>query len=127
MLDFCFILVASITVTWEILLSGNRFKSEAKAFISHILQRNFPNFGMKILPLSSAKSLRVFLEFLILLSRGICLSKVWLKHSQNRYIHFFLVLFYFSKTSNLTNKASLVLFFFLGTAYYFQNLKLVNQ
>ena len=53
--SFCFILVAS-----TLQLSGHRFKLEAEDFIFHILQKNFPNFGMKILALCSAKSLRRF-------------------------------------------------------------------
>ena len=55
-----FILVASVVVTWVNWFSGHRFKLEAEDFIFHILQRKFPNFGVKILALSSAKSLRNF-------------------------------------------------------------------
>ena len=55
-----FILVASIVVTWVSWFSGHRFKLEAEDFIFHILQRNFSNFGVKILALCSAKSLRGF-------------------------------------------------------------------
>ena len=55
-----FILVASIIVTWVSWFSRHRFKLEAEDFISHILQRNFPNFSMKILALCLAKSLRSF-------------------------------------------------------------------
>ena len=51
-----FILVASIVVTWVSWFSGHKFKLEAENFIFHILQRNFPSFGVKILALCSAKS-----------------------------------------------------------------------
>ena len=46
-----FILVASIVVTWVSWFSGQKFKLEAKDCIFHILQRNFPNFRVKILAL----------------------------------------------------------------------------
>ena len=46
-----FILVASIVVTWVSWFSRHKFKLEAEDFIFHILQRNFPNFGVKILAL----------------------------------------------------------------------------
>ena len=55
-----FILVTSIIVTWVSWFSGHKFKLEVEDFIFHILQRNFPNFGVKILALWSAKSLRSF-------------------------------------------------------------------
>ena len=55
-----FILVTSIVVTWVSWFSGHRFKLEAKDFIFRVLQRNFPNFGVKILALCSAKSLWSF-------------------------------------------------------------------
>ena len=58
-----FILVTSIVVTcvtWASWFSGHRFKLEAENFTFHILQKNFPNFGMKILFLCSARSLRSF-------------------------------------------------------------------
>ena len=55
-----FILVASIIVTWVSWSSRHRFKLEDKDFIFHILQRNFANFGVKILALCSPKSLRSF-------------------------------------------------------------------
>ena len=42
------------------LVWGHRFKLEAEDFIDHILQRSFPNFGLKILILCSARSLRSF-------------------------------------------------------------------
>ena len=60
MLGFCFILVASIAVIWPSSFSGYRFKLEAEDFIFHILQRNFPNFDVKILVSCSTKSLRSF-------------------------------------------------------------------
>ena len=64
MLGFFFILVASIVATWASLFSGHKFKLEAEDFIFHILQINFPNFGLKILILCSAKRLRkVFFFF----------------------------------------------------------------
>ena len=72
-LDFCFILVASNNVIWVSLFGAHRFKLEVEDFICHviyfpsILQRNFPNFGMEILALCSAKSFRG-LFFLILFS-----------------------------------------------------------
>ena len=88
MMGFWFILVTSIIVTWPSSFSGHRFKLESKDFIFHILQRNFSNFGMKILVRCSAKSPE-FLFFLILLSSGIYWFKVWLKSSQNGYIFFF--------------------------------------
>ena len=56
MMGFWFILVTSIIVTWPSSFSGHRFKLESKDFIFHILQRNFSNFGMKILVRCSAKS-----------------------------------------------------------------------
>ena len=59
-LPLWFILVASIVVTWVSWFRGHKYKLEAKDFIFHILQRNFPNFGMKILALWSAKSIRSF-------------------------------------------------------------------
>ena len=40
--------------------SGQRFKLEAKDFIFHIPLRSFPNFGLKILVLCSARSLWSF-------------------------------------------------------------------
>ena len=43
-----------------ITFSGHRFKLEAEVFIFDILQRNLPNFGVKILALSFAKSLESF-------------------------------------------------------------------
>ena len=55
-----FILVASIVVTWVSWFSGHRFKLEAKDFFFHIIQRNFANFGVKILVLCSIKSLWSF-------------------------------------------------------------------
>ena len=55
----CFILVSSIVVTWASWFSRHRFKLEVEDFIFHILQKNFPNFAMKIL-LFSARSLRSF-------------------------------------------------------------------
>ena len=60
MLGFWFILVASIVVTWPSSFSRHMFKMEAEDFGFHILQRNLPNFGEKILVLCSAKSLRSF-------------------------------------------------------------------
>ena len=60
MLGFWFILLASIFVTWASWFSGHRFKLEAENFIFHILQINFPNFGVKISVLCSARSLRSF-------------------------------------------------------------------
>ena len=55
-----FILIASIIVTWVSWFSGHMFKLEAEDFIFHILHRNSLNFGVKILALCSAKSLRGF-------------------------------------------------------------------
>ena len=55
-----FILVASIIVTLVSWFSRHRSKLEAEDFIFHILQRNFPNFGVKILALCSSKSLWSF-------------------------------------------------------------------
>ena len=52
-----FILIASIVVTWVSWFSRHKFKLEAEDFIFHIIQRNFSNFGEKILALCSAKSL----------------------------------------------------------------------
>ena len=49
MVGSCFILAASINVTWAFSFGENRFKLEAKDFIFNILQRNSPNFGVKIL------------------------------------------------------------------------------
>ena len=46
-----FILVTSIVVTWVSWFSGHKYKLEAEDFIFHILQRNFPNVGVKILAL----------------------------------------------------------------------------
>ena len=54
------ILVASIIVAWVSWFSWHRFKLEAEDFIFHILQRHFPNFGVEILALCSAKSLQSF-------------------------------------------------------------------
>ena len=62
-LDFCFILVASNTVIWASLMhTGLNTGSRGFYFpCCSILQRNFPNFGMKILALHSAKSVRVYI------------------------------------------------------------------
>ena len=60
MMDFWFILVASIIVTWPSLFSGHRFKLESEDFVFHILQRNFSNFGIKILVRCSVRSLQSF-------------------------------------------------------------------
>ena len=51
------------SVTRASWFSGHRFKLETQNFIFHILHRNFPNFGMKILVLCSAKSLQSFSFF----------------------------------------------------------------
>ena len=55
-----FISVASIIITWMSWSSRHRFKLEAEDFIFRILQRFFPNFGMKIPALCSAKCLQTF-------------------------------------------------------------------
>ena len=55
-----FILVASIVVTLVSWFSGHKYKLEAKDFIFHILQINFPNVCVTILALWSAKSIRSF-------------------------------------------------------------------
>ena len=87
-----FILVASIVVTWGSWFSGRKYKLEAGDFIFQILQRNFPNVGVKLLALWSAKSIRSILFFLKLFSVDIYLFKVWLKRSQNEYIFSFYIL-----------------------------------
>ena len=57
----CYIvLFTPIVVTWTSWFSRHKFKLEAKDFIFHILQINFPNFGVKMLVLCSAKSLWSF-------------------------------------------------------------------
>ena len=104
-------------MTW---FSVHRFKLEVEGFIFHIPQKGFPNSGLKILAFSKKSS--DFLFSLILFSAGTYLLKDWSKHSLNGNI-FFLFLFkliekrYFSKTSILINKASLVLIFFLGLKF----------
>ena len=70
-LDFCFILVASNT--------GSR---RCYFPCCSILQGNFPNFGMEILDLRSAKSFRD-LFFLILFSCSTQLFKNYLKQTQD--------------------------------------------
>ena len=87
-MGFWLVLVTSIIVTWPISFIGHRFKLESEYVMFNILQRNFSNFGVKMLVMCPAKSHGSFF-FLILFSAGIYLFKVWLKGSQNRYIFFF--------------------------------------
>ena len=128
-----FILVASIVVTWVSWFNGHKFKLEAVDFIFHILQRNFPNFVVKILALCSPKVFEVFIfpYFVLIwyiLVQSMELFKVWLKLSENGYFSSFSIQKWQiivqtnrqNKTSIqifrifLTNKAPLVLIFFQG-------------
>ena len=89
-----FVLVASIVVTWVSWFNGQKFKLEDLDFIFHILQRNFPNFGVKILALCSPKVFEVFIfpYFVLIwyiLVQSMELFKVWLKLSENGYFSSF--------------------------------------
>ena len=106
-----FILVASIVVTWVSWFSRHKFKLEAEDFIFHILQRNFPNFGVKILALWLAKSLRSFC-FSLCRSQLIysCLVKTFPKRNKSK--QFFKLIqttSYFSKASIRTNSGGCIL------------------
>ena len=128
------------SVTRASWFSGHRFKLETQNFIFHILHRNFPNFGMKILVLCSAKSLQSFSFFFF------CFLIQSLFKTFPKLIYVFLFLFlsdiscpswnnwnnwncpiettsYFPKTSILTNKAPLVLIFSGG---YILHAKLIT-
>ena len=124
MMGFWFILVASIVATWSSSYSVHRFEPESEDFIFHILQRNFSNFGMRVLVMWSSE----FLFLLVLFSAGIYLFKVWLKGSKIGYIYIYIYIYFlfssgiylfklikitgsFSKATIFTNKDHLVLFF----------------
>ena len=128
-----FVLVASIVVTWVSWFNGQKFKLEDLDFICHILQRNFPNFGVKILALCSPKVFEVFIfpYFVLIwyiLVQSMELFKVWLKLSENGYfssfsIHKWQIIVQTNRQNKtsiqifrifLTNKAPLVLTFFRG-------------
>ena len=63
-------------VTLASWFSGHRFKLEAGDLIFHLPQRSFPNFGLKILVLCLARSLRSFYFSLFFSQLGHICSKI---------------------------------------------------
>ena len=112
MMDFWFILVASIIVIWSSSFSGQRFKLESKDFIFHILQRNFSNFGMKIGV--QQKVFRAFIFPYFVLSWYILVQSLVERFPKRIYIFLFLFssgiyLFKLIKTTGSFSKASILI------------------
>ena len=63
-------------VTLASWFSGHRFKLEAGDLIFHLPQRSFPNFGLKILVLCLARSLRRFYFSFFLFLAGILAQRL---------------------------------------------------